>query len=208
MVAIDTAVNDFNVITNAHCTSLILSITLTVSIKSSKCSRLISIGGRLVNLGAKSIPVAKNLNASHLILTQNRIHSGKFLTRLAKVLCRLYEDLHRRQHRLLTVHECLRPMLPKRSISEGLRQVQVNELTVPTLTTPKTLRVLVRAEKVALDAAAACICRTVRASNLQAQLLCVGIKTNRASHSSYFVPRSARPTRFNFYRLIVIRWRC
>ena len=62
--------------------------------------------------------------------------------------------------------------------------MQVNELTVPSLTTAETLRVLMRAEKVALDAAAACICRTIWTRHLQTQLLCIGIEADRTSHSS------------------------
>lgn len=73
-------------------------------------------------------------------------------------------------------------MLPQRPASERLGQVEVNKLTVPGLTTSKTMGVFMAGQQIPLDATATSIRRTIRACHLQAQLLRVVFKADRTGH--------------------------
>jgi hypothetical protein len=73
-------------------------------------------------------------------------------------------------------------MLSERAIAERLREVEVDELTVPPPLTPHTVGVLVSCEQVSLHTASARVGRTVGACHLETELLCVGLETDKAGH--------------------------
>jgi hypothetical protein len=73
-------------------------------------------------------------------------------------------------------------MLSERPVAERLRQVEVDELTVPPPLTPHTVGVLVSCEQVALHTTSARVGRTVGACHLETELLCVALETDKAGH--------------------------
>jgi hypothetical protein len=73
-------------------------------------------------------------------------------------------------------------MLSERPVAESLREMEVDELTVPPPLTSHTVRVLVSCEQVSLHTASARVRRTVGACYLETELLCVGFETDEAGH--------------------------
>jgi hypothetical protein len=73
-------------------------------------------------------------------------------------------------------------MLSERPVAEGLRQVEVDELTVPAPLTSHTVGIFVSCEQVSLYTASARVRRTVGACHLETELLCVALETDEAGH--------------------------
>ena len=73
-------------------------------------------------------------------------------------------------------------MLSERPVAEGLRQMEVDELTVPSPLTSHTVGIFVSCEQVSLHTASARVRRTVGACHLETKLLCVALETDEARH--------------------------